>query len=47
MPVGSDKSDKKKSGIREAVETVLKAFEHNPEKVALAVFKGNGKTSNC
>lgn len=36
-------SDKKKGRIREAMETVLKAFESNPEKVALAVFKGNGK----
>ncbi len=40
------KSDKKKNRIREAMETVLKAFENNPEKVALAVFKGNGKPSD-
>jgi len=45
--VGSDKSDKKKNRIREAMETVLKAFESNPEKVALAVFKGNGKPSDA
>ena len=37
----------KKSRIREAMETVLKAFENSPEKVALAVFKGNGKPSNA
>ncbi|WP_202320774.1 hypothetical protein [Archaeoglobus neptunius] len=36
----------KKSRIREAMETVLKAFETNPEKVVLAVFKGNGKPSD-
>lgn len=36
----------KKSRTREAMETVLKAFERNPEKVALAVFKGNGKPSD-
>jgi len=29
----------KKNRIWEAMETVLKAFENNPEKVALAVFK--------
>jgi len=40
MIVGSDKSDKRRNRIREAMETVLKAFEHNPEKVALAAFKG-------
>ncbi len=28
------------------METVLKAFEDNPEKVALAIFKGNGKPSD-
>ena len=37
----------KKNRIREAMETVLKAFENNPEKVALAVFKGNGKPSDA
>jgi len=46
MSVGSDKSDKK-SRIREVMETVLKVFEKNPEKVALAVFKGNGKSSDA
>ena len=40
-------SDKKKNRIREAMETVLKAFENNPEKVALAVFKGSGKPSDA
>lgn len=37
----------KKTRIREAMETVLKAFENNSEKVALAVFKGNGKPSDA
>ncbi len=37
----------KKNRVREAMETVLKAFENNPEKVALAVFKGNGKPSDA
>ena len=37
----------KKNRIREAMETVLKAFESNPEKVALAIFRGNGKPSDC
>ncbi len=38
----------KKTRIREAMETVLKAFEQkNLEKVALAVFKGNGKPSDA
>jgi len=37
----------KKNRIRKAMETVLKAFENNPEKVALAVFKGNGKPSDA
>lgn len=37
----------KKNKIREAMETVLKAFEQkNLEKVALAVFKRNGKPSD-
>ena len=36
----------KKNRIREAMETVLKAFENSPEKVALAVFKGNRKPSD-
>jgi len=40
------KSDKK-NRIREAMETVLKALENNPKKVALAVFKGNGKPSDA
>ena len=40
------KISNKKNRIREAMETVLKAFENNPEKVALAVFKGNGKPSD-
>ena len=39
--------DRKKSRIREAMETVLKAFESNPEKVALAVFKGKRKAIRC
>ncbi len=45
MPNGVKMSNKK-NRIREAMETVLKAFEDNPEKVALAVFKGNGKPSD-
>ena len=40
------KTSDKKNRIKEAMETVLKAFENNPEKVALAVFKGNGKPSD-
>ncbi len=36
----------RKERIREAMETVLKAFESNPEKVALAIFRGNGKPSD-
>ncbi len=36
----------RKERIREAMETVLKAFESNPEKVALAVFRGNSKPSD-
>ncbi|WP_456469052.1 ArdC-like ssDNA-binding domain-containing protein [Archaeoglobus sp.] len=36
----------RKNRIRKAMETVLKAFESNPEKVALAVFRGNGKPSD-
>ncbi|MBO8180952.1 MAG: M48 family peptidase [Archaeoglobus sp.] len=36
----------KKERIREAMETVLKAFESNPEKVALAIFRGNEKPSD-
>ena len=38
--------ENKKNRIREAMETVLKAFENNPEKVALVVFKGSGKPSD-
>ncbi len=34
------------SRIREAMETVLKAFKSNPEKVALAIFRGNRKPSD-
>ncbi len=34
------------SRIREAMETVLKAFKSNPEKVALAIFRGSGKPSD-
>ena len=36
----------RKERIMEAMETVLKAFESNPEKVALAIFRGNGKPSD-
>jgi len=36
----------RKNRIREAMETVLKAFESNPEKVALAIFRGNSKPSD-
>jgi len=42
----SVRASNKKNRIREAMETVLKAFESDPEKVALAVFKGNGKPSD-
>jgi hypothetical protein len=45
MPNGV-KTSNKKNRIREAMETVLKVFEDNPEKVALAVLKGNGKPSD-
>ncbi|WP_456329795.1 hypothetical protein [Archaeoglobus sp.] len=34
-------NDVRKNRIREAMETVLKAFESNPEKVAHAIFWGN------
>ncbi len=37
----------KKNRIWKAMETVLKAFENNPEKVALAVFKVSGKPSDA
>ncbi|MDI3497044.1 hypothetical protein [Archaeoglobus sp.] len=36
----------KRKKIREAMELVLKAFDSNPEKVALAVFRGNSKPSD-
>lgn len=39
-------SEIRKNRIREAMETVLKAFESNPEKVALAIFRGNSKPSD-
>ncbi|KUK07743.1 MAG: hypothetical protein XD48_0078 [Archaeoglobus fulgidus] len=42
MAVLSNKQEK----IKQAMETVLKAFESNPEKVALAVFRGNSKPSD-
>jgi len=37
----------RKNRIREAMEILLKAFENNPGKVALAVFKGKQKTIRC
>ncbi|HID43356.1 MAG TPA: hypothetical protein EYP30_06230 [Archaeoglobaceae archaeon] len=37
------RASNKKSRIKLAMGTVLKAFESNPEKVALAVFKGAEK----
>jgi hypothetical protein len=36
----------RKNRIKQAMETVLKAFESNLEKVSLAVFRGNGKPSD-
>jgi|Deesub1362B_J571_1020462.scaffolds.fasta_scaffold01112_11 hypothetical protein len=48
MPVhqNSAQNSVKETKIRNAIETILKAFENNPEKVALAIFKGNGKPSD-
>jgi hypothetical protein len=36
----------RRNRIKQAMETVLKAFESNPEKVALAIFRGSGKPSD-
>ncbi len=39
-------NEKRRARIRHAMETVLKALENNPEKVALAVFRGSSKPSD-
>ena len=39
-------NEKRRARIRRAMETVLKALENDPEKVALAVFRGNSKPSD-
>ncbi len=39
-------NEKRRARIRHAMETVLKALESNPEKVTLAVFRGNSKPSD-